>query len=162
MATANTFYFPPFANATPTRLENIDAARMSGPHNSAAPVGGGLPGHGGGLPRAHARALAEAAQRSAVLQGFPRVPAMFRRAFPFSHWGAEANAAITPRFFSWLWAHATWKKQRFPRLTRGNFAAEQRGRGRSGRRGEGGERGGGEWGKGKDGEVAVWCEDREV
>eukprot|EP00850_Spirogloea_muscicola_P010626 SM000063S20016 [mRNA] locus=s63:293225:294317:+ [translate_table: standard] len=43
-----------------------------------------------------------AAQQAAVLQGFPRVPGWFRRLFPYSDWGAEANAAITPRFFSWL------------------------------------------------------------
>jgi len=30
------------------------------------------------------------------------VPAWFRRAFPYSRWGAELNARITPRFFAWL------------------------------------------------------------
>ncbi|GJP30986.1 hypothetical protein CLOM_g7568 [Closterium sp. NIES-68] len=54
------------------------------------------------VSRALMRGRSAEAQRSAVLQGFPRVPGWFRRLFPFSHWGAEANAAITPRFFSWL------------------------------------------------------------
>jgi hypothetical protein len=43
-----------------------------------------------------------AAQRAAVVAGFPRVPSWFRRLFPYSKWGAELNAAITPAFFSWL------------------------------------------------------------
>jgi hypothetical protein len=43
-----------------------------------------------------------AAQRAAVVAGFPRVPPFFRRLFPYSKWGAELNAAITPAFFSWL------------------------------------------------------------
>lgn len=30
------------------------------------------------------------------------MPAWFRRAFPYSRWGAELNARITPRFFAWL------------------------------------------------------------
>eukprot|EP00899_Mesostigma_viride_P004820 jgi/Mesvir1/14339/Mv09747-RA.1 len=41
-------------------------------------------------------------QREAVLQGFPKVPALFRALFPYSKWGAEVNAQITPRFFTWL------------------------------------------------------------
>ena len=41
-------------------------------------------------------------QRAAVLQGFPTVPAWFRRLFPYSPSGAALNASITPRFFSWL------------------------------------------------------------
>ena len=31
-----------------------------------------------------------------------QVPPWFRRAFPYSRWGAELNARITPRFFGWL------------------------------------------------------------
>ncbi len=37
-----------------------------------------------------------------MIAGFPRVPPWFRRAFPYSKWGAELNAQITPRFFAWL------------------------------------------------------------
>ena len=41
-------------------------------------------------------------QRQAVIQGFPRVPQWFRKLFPYSRWGAELNARITPAFFTWL------------------------------------------------------------
>lgn len=41
-------------------------------------------------------------QRDAVISGFPAIPAWFRRLFPYSKWGAEANAWITPTFFTWL------------------------------------------------------------
>eukprot|EP00897_Mesotaenium_endlicherianum_P005032 jgi/Mesen1/4557/ME000232S03816 len=41
-------------------------------------------------------------QQAAVLQGFPDVPAWFRSLFPYSEWGAELNARITPIFFTWL------------------------------------------------------------
>jgi hypothetical protein len=41
-------------------------------------------------------------QRQAVIQGFPAVPAWFRKLFPYSKWGAEVNAKITPAFFTWL------------------------------------------------------------
>eukprot|EP00891_Asterochloris_glomerata_P009964 jgi/Astpho2/9964/e_gw1.00153.58.1_t len=41
-------------------------------------------------------------QRDAVIKGFPGVPAWFRKAFPYSRWGAEVNAKITPAFFTWL------------------------------------------------------------
>ncbi|KAK9840182.1 hypothetical protein WJX74_004918 [Apatococcus lobatus] len=41
-------------------------------------------------------------QRDAVISGFPAIPAWFRRLFPYSKWGAEANAWITPTFFAWL------------------------------------------------------------
>lgn len=41
-------------------------------------------------------------QREAVLMGFPSVPPWFRQLFPYSDWGAEVNASITPRFFEWL------------------------------------------------------------
>nr|AFI78795.1 putative D27 protein [Klebsormidium flaccidum] len=41
-------------------------------------------------------------QRAAILQGFPKVPQWFRKAFPYSNWGAELNARITPAFFTWL------------------------------------------------------------
>ena len=43
-----------------------------------------------------------AAQREAVIAGFPAVPPWFRRLFPYSKWGAELNARITPAFFTWL------------------------------------------------------------
>lgn len=43
-----------------------------------------------------------AEQRAAVIQGFPQVPAWFRKLFPYSKWGAELNALITPAFFTWL------------------------------------------------------------
>lgn len=43
-----------------------------------------------------------AQQRDAVISGFPQVPAWFRRVFPYSKWGAELNARITPAFFTWL------------------------------------------------------------
>lgn len=41
-------------------------------------------------------------QRHAVIAGFPAVPSWFRRVFPYSKWGAELNAKITPAFFTWL------------------------------------------------------------
>lgn len=41
-------------------------------------------------------------QRDAVIKGFPQVPAWFRKVFPYSKWGAELNARITPAFFTWL------------------------------------------------------------
>lgn len=41
-------------------------------------------------------------QRAAVIRGFPQVPPWFRRLFPYSRWGAELNARITPAFFTWL------------------------------------------------------------
>ena len=43
-----------------------------------------------------------AKQRAAVIQGFPSVPQWFRKLFPYSKWGAELNARITPAFFTWL------------------------------------------------------------
>lgn len=43
-----------------------------------------------------------AQQREAVIAGFPTVPAWFRKLFPYSKWGAELNARITPAFFTWL------------------------------------------------------------
>ena len=43
-----------------------------------------------------------AEQRDAVIRGFPQVPTWFRKVFPYSKWGAELNARITPAFFSWL------------------------------------------------------------
>jgi hypothetical protein len=36
------------------------------------------------------------------VKGFPKVPNWFRKLFPYSDWGAELNARITPLFFSWL------------------------------------------------------------
>jgi Beta-carotene isomerase D27-like, C-terminal len=41
-------------------------------------------------------------QRDAVIKGFPSVPSWFRKVFPYSKWGAEINAKITPAFFTWL------------------------------------------------------------
>ena len=41
-------------------------------------------------------------QRDAVIKGFPKIPGWFRRIFPYSKWGAELNARITPAFFTWL------------------------------------------------------------
>jgi len=41
-------------------------------------------------------------QQMAVIAGFPRVPPWFRKLFPYSKWGAEVNAWITPIFFRWL------------------------------------------------------------
>ncbi len=41
-------------------------------------------------------------QRDAVIKGFPKVPNWFRKVFPYSKWGAELNAQITPAFFTWL------------------------------------------------------------
>jgi len=37
-----------------------------------------------------------------VISGFPAVPPWFRKLFPYSKWGAEVNALITPMFFAWL------------------------------------------------------------
>ncbi|BBN17711.1 beta-carotene isomerase [Marchantia polymorpha subsp. ruderalis] len=48
------------------------------------------------------RGRTAAEQQAAVLQGFPRVPDWFRKVFPYSDWGAELNARITPLFFEWL------------------------------------------------------------
>lgn len=41
-------------------------------------------------------------QYEAVIEGFPEVPDGFRALFPYSTWGAELNAAVTPIFFKWL------------------------------------------------------------
>lgn len=54
------------------------------------------------VSRALMRGRTPAQQRDAVIAGFPSVPAWFRKAFPYSKWGAELNARITPAFFSWL------------------------------------------------------------
>lgn len=37
-----------------------------------------------------------------MIRGFPKVPRWFRKVFPYSKWGAELNAKITPAFFTWL------------------------------------------------------------
>ncbi|CAI5481777.1 unnamed protein product [Closterium sp. Yama58-4] len=99
------------------------------------------------VSRALMRGRSAEAQRSAVLQGFPRVPAWFRRAFPFSHWGAEANAAITPRFFSWLVGPCHVEEAEIPavdeRRSRSGAAAgegEKREDAEKGEKGEAGER----------------------
>jgi hypothetical protein len=54
------------------------------------------------VSRALMKGRTAAQQRAAVIQGFPQVPAWFRQVFPYSRWGAELNARITPAFFSWL------------------------------------------------------------
>ena len=54
------------------------------------------------VSRALMKGRSAAAQREAVMAGFPAVPTWFRRAFPYSRWGAEVNARITPAFFTWL------------------------------------------------------------
>lgn len=41
-------------------------------------------------------------QQDAIIKGFPNVPDWFRSLFPYSKWGAELNATITPAFFTWL------------------------------------------------------------
>ncbi|KAH7428978.1 hypothetical protein KP509_09G025400 [Ceratopteris richardii] len=48
------------------------------------------------------RGKTAAQQAEAVIQGFPKVPHWFRKLFPYSDWGAEFNARITPLFFEWL------------------------------------------------------------
>jgi hypothetical protein len=54
------------------------------------------------VSRALMRGRSPAQQRDAVIAGFPAVPAWFRRLFPYTKWGAELNARITPAFFGWL------------------------------------------------------------
>ncbi|KAG0578478.1 hypothetical protein M758_4G023100 [Ceratodon purpureus] len=54
------------------------------------------------VSHALARNRNAAEQQAAVLKGFPKVPNWFRKLFPYSDWGAELNARITPLFFSWL------------------------------------------------------------
>ena len=54
------------------------------------------------VSRALMRGRSAAQQRAAVTAGFPAVPPWFRRLFPYSRWGAELNARITPAFFTWL------------------------------------------------------------
>ena len=54
------------------------------------------------VSRALMKGRTAAQQRDAVVSGFPSVPPWFRRAFPYSGWGAEVNARITPAFFTWL------------------------------------------------------------
>ena len=55
------------------------------------------------VSRALMQKLPGASQQSAaVIAGFPRVAPWFRRLFPYSKWGAELNARITPAFFGWL------------------------------------------------------------
>ena len=47
------------------------------------------------VSRALMKGRSAAAQREAVMAGFPAVPAWFRRAFPYSRWGAEVRARST-------------------------------------------------------------------
>lgn len=54
------------------------------------------------VSRALMRGRSAEQQRDAVIAGFPKVPAWFRSVFPYSKWGAEVNATITPAFFTWL------------------------------------------------------------
>lgn len=54
------------------------------------------------VSRALMRGRSAAEQRDAVIAGFPEVPPWFRKLFPYSKWGAEVNARITPAFFTWL------------------------------------------------------------
>ncbi|CAG9464934.1 unnamed protein product [Pedinophyceae sp. YPF-701] len=54
------------------------------------------------VSRALMRGKSAQEQRDAVIKGFPEVPAWFRQVFPYSKWGAELNARITPAFFEWL------------------------------------------------------------
>lgn len=54
------------------------------------------------VSRALMRGRSAEQQRDAVIRGFPQVPDWFRRVFPYSKWGAELNARITPAFFTWL------------------------------------------------------------
>ena len=54
------------------------------------------------VSRALMKGRSAAQQQQAVIAGFPTVPPWFRRLFPYSRWGAEANAWITPTFFTWL------------------------------------------------------------
>ncbi|CAL8467376.1 g6913 [Coccomyxa elongata] len=54
------------------------------------------------VSRALMKGRSAAQQREAVIAGFPSVPPWFRKAFPYSKWGAELNARITPAFFTWL------------------------------------------------------------
>lgn len=55
------------------------------------------------VSRALMKKLPRASEQSAaVIKGFPKVAPWFRKLFPYSSWGAEANARITPAFFSWL------------------------------------------------------------
>ncbi|KAL0041404.1 hypothetical protein WJX79_002283 [Trebouxia sp. C0005] len=54
------------------------------------------------VSRALMKGKSASQQRDAVIKGFPKVPNWFRKVFPYSKWGAELNAQITPAFFSWL------------------------------------------------------------
>lgn len=54
------------------------------------------------VSRALMRGKTAREQRDAVVAGFPSIPPWFRKVFPFTAWGAELNAIITPTFFTWL------------------------------------------------------------
>ncbi|KAL0050418.1 hypothetical protein WJX82_010875 [Trebouxia sp. C0006] len=54
------------------------------------------------VSRALMKGKSASQQRDAVIKGFPKVPNWFRKVFPYSKWGAELNARITPAFFTWL------------------------------------------------------------
>ncbi|CAI5985153.1 unnamed protein product [Closterium sp. NIES-64] len=75
--------------------------------------------------------------------GFPRVPAMFRRAFPFSHCGArKPTTAITPRFFSWLVGPCHVEEAEIPAVDEGEFRSGAAGEGEKREKGdEGGRKG---------------------
>ena len=64
------------------------------------------------VSRALMRKLPKASRQSAaVVAGFPRVAPWFRALFPYSSWGAELNARITPAFFGWLVGPAAVKEE---------------------------------------------------
>ena len=64
------------------------------------------------VSRALMRKLPQASRQSAaVVAGFPRVAPWFRALFPYSSWGAELNARITPAFFGWLVGPAAVKEE---------------------------------------------------
>lgn len=54
------------------------------------------------VSRALMKGRSSAEQREAVIAGFPAIPPWFRKLFPYSKWGAQLNAKITPAFFTWL------------------------------------------------------------
>lgn len=78
------------------------------------------------VSRALMRGRSAEQQRDAVIRGFPQVPGWFRRAFPYSKWGAELNARITPAFFAWLVMLGAWRAAAGRRWQRCRAPAEPR------------------------------------
>lgn len=77
--------------------------RMSRPVQTQVMLHQTGPGHNAAAKQQLAlQGKTAAQQRDAVIKGFPKVPAWFRKVFPYSKWGAELNARITPAFFTWL------------------------------------------------------------